>query len=76
MDETFEILRDHTVGLVRADSGFYSDKILSHLEEKSVNYIIAAKAYPNLKGRSQLQDTSSHMTTENFLRITQLNKIE
>ena len=51
MDETFEILRDHTVGLVRADSGFYSDKILSHLEEKSVNYIIAAKAYPNLKGR-------------------------
>ena len=51
MDETFEILRDHTVGLVRADSGFYSDKILSHLEEKSVNYIIAAKVYPNLKSR-------------------------
>ena len=51
MDETFEILSDHSIGLVRADSGFYSDKILSYLEEKSVNYMIAAKAYPNLKGR-------------------------
>ena len=29
--------------------GFYTDEILSALEERSVNYIIAAKAYSNLK---------------------------
>ena len=51
MDETFEILSDHSIGLIRGDSGFYSDKILSYLEEKSINYMIAARAYPNLKGR-------------------------
>jgi hypothetical protein len=37
------------VGLVRGDSGFYTDEILSALEERSLNYIIAARAYSNLK---------------------------
>ena len=51
MDETFNILRDDNIALVRADSGFYCDKILPHLEHKNIDYIIAAKAYPNLKGK-------------------------
>jgi len=29
--------------------GFYTDEILSTLEERSLNYIIAARAYANLK---------------------------
>lgn len=37
------------VGLVRADSGFYSDEILSALEERGLGYIIAAKAYANIR---------------------------
>ncbi|OYX08147.1 MAG: hypothetical protein B7Z16_19295, partial [Algoriphagus sp. 32-45-6] len=37
------------VGLVRADSGFYTDEILSTLEERGLGYIIAARAYANLK---------------------------
>jgi hypothetical protein len=49
MDETFHILRDHPIGLVRDDSGFHSEKILSHLESKGVSYIIAAKVYPTIK---------------------------
>lgn len=50
MDETFEILRDKKVGLVRADSGFYAHDFLSYLEtQRPVNYIIAAKMYPALK---------------------------
>lgn len=50
MQETFEhVLKDKTVGLVRADSGFYTEKILSYLEHQSLNYIIATRMYPNVK---------------------------
>ena len=50
MQETFEhILKDKTVGLVRADSGFYTEKILSYLENQSLNYIISTRMYPNVK---------------------------
>lgn len=50
MRETFdEALAGVKVGLVRADSGFYTNDILSALEERSVPHIIAAKAYANLK---------------------------
>jgi hypothetical protein len=48
--ETFDqALAGVKVGLVRADSGFYTDEILSVLEERPLHYIIAAKAYGNLK---------------------------
>lgn len=50
MRETFdEAMRGVKVGLVRADSGFYTDEILSTLEERGLGYIIAARAYANLK---------------------------
>jgi Transposase DDE domain group 1 len=50
MRETFEqALAGVKVGLVRADSGFCSEQILSALEERGLPYIIAAKAYANLK---------------------------
>lgn len=50
MRETFDQAMPHLkVGLVRADSGFYTDEILSELEERKLSYIIAARAYSNLK---------------------------
>ena len=50
MQETFgHILKDKKVGLVRADSGFYTEKILSYLERRSLNYIIATRMCPNVK---------------------------
>ena len=49
-DETFdEALKGQEVGLVRADSGFYTESLLSKLEDKNLNYIIAAKAYSTVK---------------------------
>jgi hypothetical protein len=52
MRETFdEAMSGVKVGLVRGDSGFYTDEILSTLEERSLNYIIAARAYANLKNK-------------------------
>lgn len=50
IDETFEILKDKKVGLIRADSGFYANDFLTYLEtEKKINYIIAVKLYPTIK---------------------------
>lgn len=50
MRETFEsCLASKSIGLVRADSGFYTEEILNYLEEGKKNYVIAARMYPNLK---------------------------
>ncbi len=39
------------VGLLRADSGFYTQSILNCLASESINYIIATCLYPNIKQR-------------------------
>ena len=58
IDETFEILKDKQVGLVRADSGFYAHDFLNYLEtEKQSNYIIAVKMYATIKKELQSQKT-------------------
>lgn len=50
MQETFdEVLKDKKVGLVRADSGFYTEELLSYLEEENHKYIMAVRMYPNVK---------------------------
>lgn len=50
MQETFnDVLKDKNIGLVRADSGFYTEELLSYLESESLNYIVAARMYPNVK---------------------------
>lgn len=50
MQETFdEALKGKKVGLVRADSGFYTEELLSYLEQEQLNYIMAVRMYPNIK---------------------------
>lgn len=49
LEETFSILKNKTIGLFRADSGFYQRDVMEWLEEKEVDYVIAVKMYPNLK---------------------------
>lgn len=44
-------LAHHRVGLLRADSGFYSPKVLHCLESERINYIIAARLYTPFKQR-------------------------
>lgn len=56
MQETFEhCLQRKNVGLVRADSGFYTKEILDYLESKDKNYIIAVRMYPNVKSEIRSQ---------------------
>ena len=50
LQETIEdVLADTRIGLVRADSGFYTEEILSYIEQQRLNYIIATRMYPNVK---------------------------
>ena len=50
MKETFhEALEGKKVGLVRADSGFYTEELMSYLESEKLNYIMAVRMYPNVK---------------------------
>ena len=50
MQETFhEALKGQKIGLVRADSGFYTEALMSYLEEEQLNYIMAVRMYPNIK---------------------------
>jgi hypothetical protein len=50
LQETIEdVLIDKRIGLIRADSGFYTEEILSYIEEQRLNYIIATRMYPNVK---------------------------
>ena len=52
MHETFsEVLKNQKVGLVRADSGFYSQKLLSYLEQRELSYVIAARFHQAMKHR-------------------------
>lgn len=49
LSETFEILQDKKVGLLRADSGFFADDYLKYFEKRPLNYIVSAKLYRPLK---------------------------
>jgi len=49
LEETFSILKGKTVGLFRADSGFYQKAVMEWLENRKTDYVIAIKMYPNLK---------------------------
>lgn len=45
LDETFNILKDKTIGLFRADSGFSSNSIFEYLENKNIPYVIAGRMH-------------------------------
>ncbi len=45
LEDTFEKLSTKRIGLLRADSGFYDRKVFDYLEQKRINYIVAARLY-------------------------------
>ena len=47
--DTLDKLKDKTIGLLRADSGFYCKNVFDILEGKSIQYIIAARMYAPLQ---------------------------
>ena len=51
LEETLDILKNKKIGLIRCDSGFYSDPFLKELEKKELNYVVAVKFYPTIKSQ-------------------------
>ena len=49
LEDTLEKLSGKKVGLIRMDSGFFSNQIMSYLEEKDLNYIIACRFNNRIK---------------------------
>lgn len=49
LEETLSILESKKIGLIRCDSGFYSNSFLSELEKKELSYVVAVKFYPIIK---------------------------
>jgi Transposase DDE domain group 1 len=43
LDDTLAKLKNKTIGLIRLDSGFFQSDILDYLEEKTIDYVVAAK---------------------------------
>ena len=71
IENTFERLEGKTIGLFRADSGFFDKKILKYLENriKPINYIIAAKFYLPLKLAIAREKT--YLTVDEGIEITE-----
>ncbi|PZR05249.1 MAG: transposase [Flavobacterium psychrophilum] len=45
LEDTLSKLKNKTIGLIRLDSGFCSHAIFNYLEQKGIDYIVAAKFY-------------------------------
>ena len=49
LNETLSILENKKIGLLRADSGFASDTIFTHLESLNINYVIAGSMHQGIQ---------------------------
>lgn len=67
--ETFAILQDKVVGLVRADSGFFADHFMGYFEAKKLSYIVAAKFYSSL--RLQVLNLQSWVTLHDGIEVAE-----
>ena len=45
LEDTFEKLKGKTIGLFRADSGFYDKKVFNFLEARNINYSVAVRLH-------------------------------
>ncbi len=62
LEDTFEKLSGKHIGLLRADSGFYDKKVFCYLENKNINYIIAARLYSPVQQAIYSQKTWMRIT--------------
>jgi hypothetical protein len=49
MDETFDILQNKKIGLLRADSGFFGDDYSKYFEKRPLKYIVSARLHRPLR---------------------------
>jgi hypothetical protein len=69
LDETFGILQNKKVGLVRADSGFFSEDFMRYFEDRATHYVVAAKFYAPIK--SELRNGKTWIRIADGIDITE-----
>ena len=70
IEETTRILAGKKIGLIRADSGFFSNKVLEYLELKEMKYIIAVKFYKSV--RKSIFESKGWITLKDGIQIKEL----
>jgi len=73
LEDTFQKLKNKTVGLVRLDSGFYSKEIVEYLEQKDkpINYVIAVKFYEPIQ--KMIAGVSNWLVIDEGIEISETN---
>lgn len=71
LEETLSFVAGKKIGLLRLDSGFYSNEILTYLEERSspINYIVAVPMYSTVQ--RAIASQSSWMNISNGIDIVE-----
>lgn len=69
LEDTLSKIGDKKVGLIRADSGFYSQDIFEYLEGSGLDYVIAAKFYMPIKRK--LAQHTTWLALDNGLEIAE-----
>jgi hypothetical protein len=69
LDETFSILEEKKVGLIRADSGFFAGQFMTYFEERNLNYITAVKLFAPIK--SEVSSNKKWVTLKDGIEITE-----
>ena len=71
LESTLRHLGNKTVGLLRADSGFYDDAILTFLQGRHIDYIIAARLTHGL--HASFAERVTWWSVERGLEMGELN---
>jgi hypothetical protein len=69
LEDTLAKLKNKTVSLIRLDSGFHSKEIFDYLEQKQLDYVVAAKFYHPIQHLITQQQT--WVTIDNGIEITE-----
>lgn len=69
LEDTLSKLKNKTVSLVRLDGGFHSKETFDYLEQKQLDYIVAARFYQPIQYLISQQQT--WLTIDNGIEITE-----
>jgi hypothetical protein len=64
-------LKNKTIGLIRLDSGFCSNEIFDYLQQKNIDYIVAARFYQPVQ--QIISQQQAWMIIENGIEISEVN---
>jgi Transposase DDE domain group 1 len=70
LEDTLSKLKNKTIGLIRLDSGFCSNEIFEYLQQKHIDYIVAAKFYQPVQ--QIISQQQSWTVIENGIEISEL----